>query len=399
MKSAKPVFIVVLALLVVFGGVQISQAAPIFCNRVGATKIVSAKSFTCVRQAGKLVWKVSSATTTTTTTATTTTTSTVVGSQIAPVVTVGALASCQPVSVSWRGASPDTGVYAVQWTLVSAAGTYNFNSYSMFSARGTSAVLPRWFTSGATYALRVFGMRADWDGISHSAQNVTPHSTVETFTMPICVAAAAATTTTTTTVALTCATGGVCVVGDTGPGGGIVFYVKAAGGTFTSTGSDCGTACKYLEAAPTSWATSTVNSCATPGTSTSDPKCSWATLSTPINNQVTAVSGADGLIIGTGYQNSVDIVAQSGNVVATSAALLARAYAGGSKSDWYLPSKNELDELRLQQATVGLASSSYFWSSSESSASGAWSQNFGGFQSGEDKSFNFRSVRAVRAFG
>ena len=40
-------------------------------------------------------------------------------------------------------------------------------------------------------------------------------------------------------------------VGDRGPGGGIVFYVSAA--NFTSTGSDCSSACKYLEVAPATW--------------------------------------------------------------------------------------------------------------------------------------------------
>jgi hypothetical protein len=51
--------------------------------------------------------------------------------------------------------------------------------------------------------------------------------------------------------ALTCATGGTCIVGDRGPGGGIVYYVSAA--NFTSAGSACGTACKYLEVAPATW--------------------------------------------------------------------------------------------------------------------------------------------------
>ena len=42
----------------------------------------------------------------------------------------------------------------------------------------------------------------------------------------------------------TCATGGACIVGDTGPGGGKVFYVHDdADDLFTSTGSDCNTSC------------------------------------------------------------------------------------------------------------------------------------------------------------
>ena len=48
----------------------------------------------------------------------------------------------------------------------------------------------------------------------------------------------------------TCAEGGVCEVGDIGPGGGIVFYVTAT--PFTSDAS-CGSNCLYLEMAPKNW--------------------------------------------------------------------------------------------------------------------------------------------------
>ena len=50
---------------------------------------------------------------------------------------------------------------------------------------------------------------------------------------------------------VTCATGGSCIVGDRGPGGGIVYYVSA--NNFTSTGSNCNTTCRYLEVAPAGW--------------------------------------------------------------------------------------------------------------------------------------------------
>ncbi len=47
----------------------------------------------------------------------------------------------------------------------------------------------------------------------------------------------------------TCAEGGVCVVGNIGPGGGVVFYVHPSG-TFTC-GATLELTCTYLEAAPT----------------------------------------------------------------------------------------------------------------------------------------------------
>ena len=46
---------------------------------------------------------------------------------------------------------------------------------------------------------------------------------------------------------LSCAEGGVCVLGDIGPGGGIVFYVHASG-TF-SCGETLASQCNSLEAA------------------------------------------------------------------------------------------------------------------------------------------------------
>jgi hypothetical protein len=203
-------------------------------------------------------------------------------------------------------------------------------------------------------------------------------------------------------------------VGNTGPGGGIVFYVQASGGTFTSPGSTCntagvsgGTTCKYLEAAPT-----------TGSSPWTDVLRTWAT---DWNwNRVTAVSGADGLIIGTGYQNTLDIVAQTGNVAATSAAVAARAYGGpNSLSDWFLPSRYELNELCKyakntgqdvgsvpvcsggSAATLRGFLSSYYWSSSESATSSADSASVQRFNDGNQYDLgksNLFYVRPVRAF-
>jgi uncharacterized delta-60 repeat protein len=187
------------------------------------------------------------------TTTTTTTTTTTVALPVAPVLTVGELTACQPVTLSWRGASPDTGWYSLQWVRVSGSGGYDFtNSYSMFNVRGTSTSLSNWFGSGATYAIRVFAMRADWDGVWHSTQNVTPHSQVVTFTVPGCAPAAEATTTSITTTTTTVPPGAV----DTGfnpnvePFGRSVFAVAVQsdgkiiiGGSFTTVG---GTARNYV---------------------------------------------------------------------------------------------------------------------------------------------------------
>jgi hypothetical protein len=222
------------------------------------------------------------------------------------------------------------------------------------------------------------------------------------------VAAVTTTTTTTTTVAVTCAQGGSCTAGvDTGPGGGIVFY--ATTGTFASPGSACNTAgvggistCRYLEAAQT-----------TGSSAWTDVIRSWTTSS----NQNSAVSGADGTAIGTGYQNTLDIIAQSGNVAATSAAVAAQAHRGpNSLSDWFLPSKLELNQLcryawnltfdgtattcsgMTGTIRTGFSTGSY-WSSSERSAgNGGLFQVFSSGTQSDDAKRHTYYVRPVRAF-
>jgi len=120
-----------------------------------------------------------------------------------------------------------------------------------------------------------------------------------------------------------------CQVGDTGPGGGKIFYVRS--GTFTSTGSTCNTACKYLEAAPTS------------GTNAwTDAVYAWS------GNTTTAIGAtAQGTAIGTGYANTLAIVGQSGGGnTAGRAGTISRAYGGpNNMSDWFLPSKDELNQM------------------------------------------------------
>ena len=160
----------------------------------------------------------------------------------------------------------------------------------------------------------------------------------------------AATTTTvaatTTTVALACASGGLCAVGDTGPGGGIVFYVHA-NCTFAC-GETLNQNCTYLEAAPVE----------------DEVQRTWATG----GNQSAAVSGADGTANGTGEQNTADIVAQSGNVAATSAAVYCSELVSGGQSDWFLPSKDELNlmytNLHSASTPLGGFSTGAYWSSS-----------------------------------
>ena len=202
-----------------------------------------------------------------------------------------------------------------------------------------------------------------------------------------------------------CAIGGVCMVGNKGPGGGVVFYVQDAGGTFRC-GATLELTCKYLEAAPTrvklaAWA------------EWSDSAKRWSGV-----NGVLIGATAQGLAVGTGYKNTEAIVAQSST--ANRAATVARAYRGPENLlDWYLPSKDELNQMckwQRGQAWVSDATicnntgtlnsgtgaagfdSAYYSISSESAAENAWQQGFqDGGQGPGSKNF-INALRAVRAF-
>ena len=111
--------------------------------------------------------------------------------------------------------------------------------------------------------------------------------------------------------------------------------------------------------------------------------------------------GDTGTELGTGSANTDKIIAQNGAGIGYAAGL-ARACNGGGYTDWYLPSRDELDKLYLNKDAIGGFTDSLYWSSSEASADLAWIQSFsrfgmGGDQLNEDKLAQDR-VRAVRAF-
>jgi hypothetical protein len=113
-------------------------------------------------------------------------------------------------------------------------------------------------------------------------------------------------------------------------------------------------------------------------------------------------TGATGTAIGTGLSNTNAIIASQGETATSYAAGLARAYAGGGYTDWYLPSKEELNKLRMNRDGIGGFADDYYWSSSEYSVDGvlAWYQNFhiGADQGAIDKGIRTFNVRAIRAF-
>ncbi|MEP7165433.1 MAG: DUF1566 domain-containing protein [Ferruginibacter sp.] len=112
----------------------------------------------------------------------------------------------------------------------------------------------------------------------------------------------------------------------------------------------------------------------------------------------TAITGADGTAVGTGNQNTIDI--QAGCATAGIAARLCGNLILGNYSDWYLPSKDELNKLYLNRALIGGFTNNSYWSSSEYNfiSTQAWYQNFNdGTQNGILKT-NLYYLRAIRTF-
>jgi len=117
-----------------------------------------------------------------------------------------------------------------------------------------------------------------------------------------------------------------------------------------------------------------------------------------------AIMGANGTAIGTGNQNTIDI--EAGCITPGIAADLCANLTLGGYNDWFLPSKDELNEMYLNigqgnalgLGNVGGFAYNLYWSSTENGDYIAWSQSFtNGNQYSSGKSNNF-VVRAVRAF-
>ena len=178
---------------------------------------------------------------------------------------------------------------------------------------------------------------------------------------------------------LTCAQGGTCVVGNTGPGGGIVFYVQTA---------TAAAPWRYMEAAPNTWSGGDA-----------DTAIAWCSVT---NNEVpnlltgTTEEVTTATAIGAGFNNTQKMLRGCTYGAANAAA----AYNGGGKSDWHLPSKDELNQLYLRKAdgtVTGFVAAGY-WASSELNAGYALNQGFdGNGQSNGGKNASFY-VRPVRAF-
>ena len=294
--------------------------------------------------------------------------------------------------VTWSGPTSTGGATITGYTVTSSPGSFTCTTAS------TSCTVTG-LTNGTAYTFTVTATNSAGTGSASTASSsITP---------------------------LTCAAGGTCILGDTGPGGGKVYYVDNAGfscgPTYISTGSPAGGLCKYLEVAPSGWNTG------------ADPGKTWATGTSTTGNAILSVTGIteDDPVnnlstgIGLGYKNSVAIFTQGNGT--TTAAGAARAYAGGSKADWYLPTSAELTLLcqwnrgvtqnvttvctggtlntgtgtpsnRTAAAGSGFANTDSYWSSSQRSNANAWRQSFNDGSQPTGNKILTDYVRPIRAF-
>ena len=238
------------------------------------------------------------------------------------------------------------------------------------------------------------------------ATTTTVRATTTTMrTNPTTVVATTSTIATTTlaptTTIRSCAQGGSCVVGDTCPGGGTVYFVSSAG--FMCGADTASTTCHYLEASPTNWKASTGLSanCVSPDSVTAS--CVWGTANPSVNT-----SGS----VGAGFENNRQITLNV-SVLSAWATVVSRAYQGGGKTDWHLPSQHELDELckYANGKTTGVTTTScsagtiitgftnkVYWSSNDSGGGTAIAINFAtGAQTYPVKTDAYL-IRPIRAF-
>jgi hypothetical protein len=155
-------------------------------------------------------------------------------------------------------------------------------------------------------------------------------------------------------------------VGDTGPGGGVIFFVDTKN-QFSSF--------DYLEAAPNDLAATS-------------PWCSDTT------HEIAGLSDPVAFQVGRGLINSSKILA----ACTSGAANAAHAFSKNGKRDWFLPSRDELLMMYSNIYNFHTFMNTFYWSSSQDTGTFAFTVHFGnGDWYSLVKSLAGR-VRPIRAF-
>ena len=189
--------------------------------------------------------------------------------------------------------------------------------------------------------------------------------------------------------AATCAEGGVCALGEIGPGGGKVFYVAA---TAFSSGAPCGVNCLYLEMAPNTWSNGTT-----------DPS-----LKMQPNKQRSPANGntRNNTAIGLGFQNTSALLSNASGISDAKEAIYSVDILTTGKTDWYIPNSLEYLAMKtyLDSCTTACANFTYnsgqnYWSSNYK-GNGGWDFKWAisGLDPGGPTLNNSKPIRPIRAF-
>jgi hypothetical protein len=118
------------------------------------------------------------------------------------------------------------------------------------------------------------------------------------------------------------------------------------------------------------------------------------------HNLTDTLTGANIDAVFAGAANTTKIIEKQGN-----GAYAAKMCCDAGKtlnneyySDWYLPSKYELNLMYLQKTAIGNMAADVYWSSSEFDQGKAWAQSFATGTSGNDVKSSVKRVRAIRSF-
>lgn len=106
--------------------------------------------------------------------------------------------------------------------------------------------------------------------------------------------------------------------------------------------------------------------------------------------------GGTSSALGTGQTNTNTILAGCMNLPI--AASICNDLVLNNYSDWYLPSKDELEELYLNSTAIGGFVSNFYWSSTEDSSVTAWGVHFNGGAGNNFGKSNQYLIRPVRSF-
>ncbi|MDR3301040.1 MAG: hypothetical protein LBT01_00725 [Spirochaetaceae bacterium] len=163
----------------------------------------------------------------------------------------------------------------------------------------------------------------------------------------------------------------VFAIGDTGPAGGKIFYVNP---NYAADGW------RYLEAAPTVFNAS------------DEGKTTWGTYNSNIGT---------GTHIGSGKQNTANIIAALNPddwADVDTAAQFCDAYTHNSYTDWFLPSKDELNEMYETKSSIGGFGDAWYWSSSQEGSNDSWMQSLANGQQMHTYKYYGQYMRPIRSF-